>query len=99
MTPKIVKKILISDAKVPLHWIRNKKMRAQPFMQNRVHNICKIFQETEIFYIKSAQNPSDLGTKFDKFRDVHRQLGEESLFRNGPQCLQKGIEAAIKAIN
>ena len=53
--------------------------------------------ETEIFYIKSAQNPSDLGTKFDKFRDVHRQLGEESLFRNGPQCLKKGIEAAIKA--
>ena len=47
MTPKIERKILISDAKVPFSLINNKNLRAQPYVQNRVHNICKLFKATE----------------------------------------------------
>ena len=48
-----------------------------------------------LYYIKSEANPSDLDTKFDKFKDVHLLLGENSFFRNGPECQRKGIEAAV----
>ena len=70
-------------------------IRTQPYVQNRVHTICKLFKVTEAYYIRSEANPSDLGTKFDKFTDVHLLLGENSSFRNGPECLRKGIEAAV----
>ena len=78
-----------------LSWIRNPNLRTQPFVQARVHNICKVFASTEAYYIRSENNPSDLGTKFNKFANIFLLLGEESKFRNGPPCLQKGLEAAV----
>ena len=46
-------------------------------------------------YIKSKDNPSDLGTKFENFGHVYQMLDDNSLFRNGPKCLEKGIQAAV----
>ena len=51
----------------------------------------------EAYYIPSRKNPSDLGTKFEKFNDAYLLLDEDSLFRNGPECLRKGIEAAVES--
>ena len=82
IAPRIERKVLISNAEVPLSWVKNKNLRTQSYIQNRVHNICKLFKVTESYYINSEANPSDLGTKFDKFKDVHILLGEDSLFRN-----------------
>ena len=48
MTPRLKKKILIVDAKVPLVWLRNKDLRTQPFVQTRVHIICKLFNPDEM---------------------------------------------------
>ena len=67
MTPLVKRKILITDAKVPLMWLRNKEIRTQPYVQTRVHSICKKFQPEEMYYIQSKLNPADLGTKFDRF--------------------------------
>ena len=50
-----------------------------------------------MFYIKSEDNPADLGTKFTKFQNTYKKLGDESLFRQGPRCLRKGIKKAIEA--
>ena len=97
LVPQISKKVLIVDAKVPLSWLRNKTLRTQPFIQTRIHNICKVFKPDEAYYIPSTRNPSYFGTKFDRFNDAYLLLGEESLFRNGPECLKKGIEAAVQA--
>ena len=44
MTPLIKRKILITDAKIPLLWLRNKDLRTQPYVQTRVHSICKQFR-------------------------------------------------------
>merc|ERR1712240_946561 len=63
ITPMVKKKILITDAKVPVLWLRNKDLRTQPFVQTRVHGICKLFDPDEMFYIKSGENPADIGTK------------------------------------
>ena len=51
----------------------------------------------EAYYIPSKQNPSDLGTKFTNFNNAYLLLDENSLFRNGPECLKKGTEAAVEA--
>merc|ERR1711872_733119 len=96
MVPEIKKKILITDAKVPLLWLKNKHLRTQPFVQTRVHAICKLFDPTEMFYIKSEDNPADLGTKFTKFQNTYQKLSDESLFRQGPKCLRKGLKKAIE---
>ena len=96
MTPPVKKKILITDAKVPLLWLRNKDLRTQPFLQTRVRSICKLLNPDEMYYIKSKDNPADLGTKFDKFHNTYKCLGNDSLFRRGPDCLRLGIEEAVK---
>merc|ERR1711989_44610 len=96
MVPRVKKKILITDAKVPLYWLKNKHLRTQPFVQSRVHVDCKLFDPTEMFYIKSEANPADLGTKFTKFQNTYQKLGDDSLFRRGPECLRKGLDRAIK---
>merc|ERR1711873_86618 len=96
MVPRIQKKILITDAKVPLLWLRNKHLRTQPFVQSRVHAICKLFEPNEMFYIKSEANPADLRTKFTKFQNTYQKLGDDSLFRQGPKCLRKGLNKAIE---
>merc|ERR1712163_22307 len=74
MTPMVKRKILITDAKVPLLWLRNKDLRTQPFVQTRVHSICKQFEPSEMYYIKSKLNPTDLRTKFTKFHNVYQEL-------------------------
>ena len=81
---------------MPLLWLRNKDLRRQPFVQTRVHSICKLFNPDEMYYIKSKDNPADLGTKFEKFHNTYQQLGDDSLFRRGPDCLRLGIEEAVK---
>ena len=90
------KKILITDAKVPLLWLRNKDLRTQPFVQTRVHAICKLFESDEMFYIKSGDNPADIGTKFSRFQNTFKMLGDDSLFRQGPKCLKQGIQEAVR---
>ena len=50
-----------------------------------------------MFYIKSEDNPADLGTKFTRFQNTCKKLGDDSLFRQGPSCLKKGIKKAIEA--
>ena len=97
MTPLVKRKILITDAKVPpLLWLRNKDLRTQPFVQTRVHSICKQFEPSEMYYIKSKINPADLGTKFDRFHNTYKDLGDYSLFEKGPACLKLGVEEAVR---
>ena len=97
MSPQVNKKILITDAKVPLLWLRNKELRTQPYVQTRIHSICKIFEADEMYYIKSKENPADLGTKFENFSQTYQMLGDDSLFRNGPECLKMGIKEAVNS--
>ena len=87
---------MITDAKVPLLWLRNKELRTQPYVQTRVHSICKQFKPDEMYYIKSKLNPADLGTKFDKFHRTYEDIGDDSLFRKGPTCLKYGVEEAVR---
>ena len=70
-------------------------MRTQPYVQTRIHNICRTFEADEAYYIRSKDNPSDLGTKFDNFKNAYHMLDENSLFRNRPECLKNGIEAGV----
>ena len=97
MTPQVKKKILIADAKVPLLWLRNKDLRTQPFVQTQVHSICKLFNPDEMYYIKSKDNPADLSTNFDQFYNTYQNLGDDSQFRSGPDCLKMGIEKAVES--
>ena len=62
------------------------KLRTHPYVQTRVHSICKQFRPDEMYYIKSKLNPADLGTKFDKFHRTYEEIGDDSLFRKGPAC-------------
>ena len=78
-----------------MSWLKNKELRTQPYVQTRIHNICKVFEADEMYYIRSKDNPSDLGTKFENFKQTYQMLDDNSLFRNGPKCLENGIEAAV----
>ena len=84
----------MNQFRVPL---RNKELRTQPFVQTRIHSICKMFEPNKMYYIKSEENPADLGTKFKNFSNTYLALTDESLFRRGPECLKMGIEAAVSA--
>ena len=79
-----------------LLWLQNKDLRTQFFVQTRVHGICKLFNPDEMYYIKSKDNPADLGTKFERFHITYKCLGDDSLFRKGPEYLRLGIEEAVR---
>ena len=49
-----------------------------------------------MYYIQSKFNPANLGTKFDRFHNVYKEIGDDSLFRRGPACLEFGIEEAVR---
>ena len=49
-----------------------------------------------MYYIRSKLNPADLGTKFDRFHKTYEEIGDDSLFRRGPACLEQGIEEAVR---
>ena len=97
MTPQVKRKIMIADAKVPLLWLRNKELRTQPYVQTRIHSICKLFEPDEMYYIKSKENPAYLGTKFENFNHTYQVLDDNSLSRNGPECLKMDIEPAVRS--
>ena len=88
---------MIADAKVPLLWLRNKELRTQPYVQTRIHSICKLFEPNEMYYIKSKENPAYLGTGFENFNNAYQMLDDESLFRKGPECLKLGIEKTVQS--
>ena len=48
-----------------------------------------------MYYIKSKENPADLGTNFKYFNQTYQMLDDDSLFRNGPECLKMGIKEAV----
>ena len=50
-----------------------------------------------MYYIKSKENPADLGTKFENFNHTYLELNDESLFRKGPECLKMGINTAVSS--
>ena len=49
-----------------------------------------------MFYIKSGDNPADIGTKFSRFQNTFKTLGDDSLFIQGPRCLKQGIQEAVR---
>ena len=49
-----------------------------------------------MFYIKTGDNPADIGTKFSRFQNTFKILGDDSLFRQGPRCLKQGIQEAVR---
>ena len=50
MCPQVKKKILIADAKDLLSWLKNKELRTQPYVQTRIHSICKFFKANEMYF-------------------------------------------------
>ena len=63
----------------------------------RTHFIGRIFEIEHVLFVRTKDNPSDLGTKFGAFSDVTDRLNRDSLFRNGPSFLSKGVSEALKA--
>ena len=50
-----------------------------------------------MYYIKSKENPAYLGTKFENFNHTYQVLDDNSLSRNGPECLKMDIEPAVRS--
>ena len=93
----IIRKALIGDAQVCLFWVLNRVKRTNTFIRNRTHSISRTFEDEEIFYIPSAQNPADIATKFRAgFENAYKQLGDGQPFRVGPNFMSKGLQTAIE---
>ena len=89
-------KCLLSDSQISLFWILNRHKKSNPFVQNRVYSIARLFDDTEIFYIPGRFNPADAGTKFSNFPDIHLMVDESTLFRAGPKCMEDGVQKAVE---
>ena len=90
----IVSKALLGDSQVSLYWIKNQNKRTTSFIRNRVHLINRVFEDSEVFYINTEHNPSDLGTKFINFENSYRKMTDDSPFRTGPAFMKNGLEQA-----
>ena len=90
----ILSKVLLGDSQVCLYWIKNRNKRTTSFIRNRVHLINRVFEDDEVFFIRTEHNPSDLGTKFNNFENSYKKMTDESPFRAGPAFMKSGLEQA-----
>ena len=58
-------------------------MKTEIYIRKRTHFIGRIFENDHVLFIRTKDNPADLGTKFSAFSDVTDRLNQDSLFRNG----------------
>ena len=80
---KINEVFLWSDSKITLYWIKNKKMKWKPFVQNRVQEINSIKNVTWKF-CPGKENPADLLTRGVTSAKL---LKESKIWNNGPAWL------------
>jgi len=57
-----------SDSQVVLHWIKSINKRHKIHIQNKVAEIRQLFPPSSWFYIRSKNNPADIGTKQIKLK-------------------------------
>ena len=96
LSPTVKNKCLLSDSQISLFWVLNRHKKSNPFVQNRVYSIARLFDDDEIFYIPGKSNPADAGTKFSHFHDIHLIVDESTLFRAGPKCMEDGVSKAVE---
>lgn len=82
----IQKKYLWTDSLVVLGWMRSNKL-LPPFVTNRVNEIKKKHQHTEMFYIHTKSNPADVATKPELWEE------KRALWYSGPDFLGKDESA------
>ena len=87
MVPRVKNKALISDARVLLYWIRNKQNIPKPICRTECTMSVRISKTQKFISLRGRDNPADLGTKYARFKGSYKNLGEESLLRNGHECL------------
>ncbi|XP_048477625.1 uncharacterized protein LOC105393457 [Plutella xylostella] len=80
----ISKQYLWTDSQVVISWLRSEKL-LPPFISRRVTEINK--QDTQVLYVKSADNPADIATRVADFTPAKRELWFE-----GPQFLKNERE-------
>ena len=88
LKPNIKTKSLYTDSKIVCHWVTNDSKTLAIFERRRVASIKKIFKPSEIFYIPSGGNVTDVGTRMGvRIEDVL----PHSRFHAGPGFLKLGL--------
>ena len=81
-----------SDSTCGIQWSTSSNCVLDPYTNPRVQFIREHYPLEHILYVRSEDQPADIGTKgLTSAKDI----GPDSLFFKGPSFLSKGIEACI----
>ena len=79
-----------SDSTITLSWIKAENLKFKPFVENRLRSIRKNITPVRWNHCRSAQNPSDIITRFNSCN-----LNSNDLWWHGPEFLKEIIEPGL----
>ena len=85
-------KIVCTDSAIAIHWTMSENLPLSIFHKNRVIQILRGTDTSELFHVKSEYNPADVGTRPDKVSidDVM----PDSVFQTGYEWMRKDLAEA-----
>ena len=85
--------IVINDSTISLSWTKSDKKRLSIFHRNRVVQIRRGTELSQLYHVVSEGNPSDCGTRPELVSD--EDIGPGSVWENGLPWMKKPIEDAV----
>ena len=86
--------ILVGDSTIAICWASNDKRRLSLFHRNRVIQIRRGTPIEQIFHCESAANPSDVGTRPDKYKE--EDVGPSSVWELGKPWMKQPMNVLIE---
>ena len=86
--------ILIGDSIIALCWATSENKRLSMFHKNRVIQIRRGTSLDDLYHVRSAENPSDVGTRPGKV--TLGDVGPDSLWQNGAVWMQGCVQQAVE---
>ena len=87
--------ILIGDSVISICWVTSENKRMSIFHRNRVNQVKRHTDISKLLHVKSAQNPSDIGSRPAKVRNS--DMGPDSYWENGLPWMSQSVDSAINS--
>lgn len=85
----------ILDSEIALHWIASRTKQLKPWVRNRVIEISRFTDFSQLFHVESSMNPSDVCTKLGA---TLKDVNDESKFHNGKPWMKKPLNESVGTI-
>ena len=86
--------ILAGDSEIALHWTISDTRKLSEWHRNRVIQIRRSTDLSDLYYVSTVHNVADVGTRAEKI--TLNDIGPDSRYENGDPWMKMEVEAALE---